>query len=75
MGVIRDLLFVTMILAGIMVFLTYTPSDSRYFWTYWFLVFTFLFFGYLLDKLFCSDLVFVFDPNPENWRRKTDPQS
>jgi len=96
MSVIRHVLFITMVLAAIMVFLTYTPSDSRYFWTYWvsclhdsdpqlddlftnvllqFLVFTFLFFGFLMDRLFNADLSFVFDPNPENWRRKVDPQS
>jgi hypothetical protein len=34
----------------------------------------FLSFGYLIDALFSKDLTFVFDPNPENWRRKTDPQ-
>ena len=24
-----------MVLSAIMIYLTYTPSDSRYFWTYW----------------------------------------
>lgn len=24
-----------MVLSAIMIYLTYTPSDPRYFWTYW----------------------------------------
>jgi hypothetical protein len=30
-------------------------------------------FGYVLSKMFSSDLQFVYDPSAENWRRKTDP--
>ena len=35
----------------------------------------FVFFGYMMDVLFCAENAFVFDPNIENWKRKTDPQS
>jgi len=31
----QNLLFTLMVLSAIMIYLTYTPSDSRYFWTYW----------------------------------------
>lgn len=62
------------IIAGIMVFLTYSPSDPRYFWMYWCTLMVFLIYGYILDMMFSADLAFVFDPNPENWRRKTDPR-
>lgn len=92
MSVAGNILFVLMLLAGIMTFLTYSPSDYTYFWTYWVsadsfilcrdlndvcqcVMFAFFFFGYLLEKMFCADLTFVFDPNTDNWRRKTDPQS
>jgi hypothetical protein len=39
------------------------------------LVTAFFFFGWLLERMFCEDLTFVFDPNTDNWRRKVDPQS
>ena len=103
-----------MVLSAIMIYLTYTPSDSRYFWTYWVsphllralpllplpqplplrtslltappnppsltnppqcTVWVLLSFGYMMDVLFASSSSFVFDPSPESWRRKTDPQS
>jgi hypothetical protein len=38
-------------------------------------VFIVLGFGYMMDIMFSQDLQFVYDPNPENWRRKTDPQT
>jgi len=40
-----------------------------------FTAFVFVAFGYLVDVLFCANMTFVFDPNIENWKRKTDPQS
>lgn len=33
-------------------------------------VWVLLSFGYLMDVLFASSSSFVFDPNPENWRRR-----
>jgi len=32
-------------------------------------------FGYMIDVMFGVDLSFEFDPNADNWRRKTDPQN
>lgn len=62
------------VLSIIMIFLTYSPSDPRYFWTYWCTIFVFLTFAYIIDMMFSADLSFVFDPNPDNWRRKVDPR-
>jgi hypothetical protein len=31
--------------------------------------------GYLLAVLFGQHNAFVYDPSPENWRRRTDPQN
>ena len=75
MGFRRNLLFLLMLLTGIMAFLTYSPADYKYFWLYWLTAFVMFFFGWLMDVLFCENLVFVFDPSFENWKRKTDPRS
>jgi hypothetical protein len=50
---------------------------SRYYirFSIQFTAFVFVSFGYLVDVMFCSHMTFVFDPNIENWKRKTDPQS
>ena len=58
--------FVTLLLlAAVMTYLTYTPSDPRYFWMYWCTIIVFLFFGYLMSALFGDEMSFVFDPNPD----------
>ena len=62
------------LLTSVLIFLTYSPSDPRYFWMYWCTLLVFLVFGYLLDMMFSADMAFVFDPNPDNWRRKVDPR-
>lgn len=71
----KSFLYVLMVLAAIMIFLTYSPADTTYFWTYWCAVFVCLAFGYMMNTLFCADMSFVFDPNYDNWTRKVDPQS
>jgi hypothetical protein len=35
MTVVGNILFVLMFLSAVMTFLTYSPSDYTYFWTYW----------------------------------------
>ncbi|KAJ1417249.1 hypothetical protein B484DRAFT_365550 [Ochromonadaceae sp. CCMP2298] len=74
MSVTQAILGFLCVLFLVMTFLTFSPEDSRSFWIYWFTAFVFVFFGYLIDVIFGAELSFVFDPNPENWRRKTDPQ-
>jgi hypothetical protein len=41
MSVTQRILFTLSLLAWIMTYLTYSPSDARYFWTYWVSVFRF----------------------------------
>ena len=73
MSVIPKLLSTLMILSAIMIYLTYTPSDSTYFWIYWCAIFVFLAFANIITALFSADLMFVYDPSFNNWQRKTDP--
>jgi predicted permease len=40
-------------------------------WLQWLTVVTLLFFAFVFDLLFTSDAHFIFDPDAENWRRKT----
>jgi hypothetical protein len=40
-------------------------------WLQWLTVVSLLFFAFVFDLLFTSDAHFIFDPDAENWRRKT----
>ena len=62
-------------LVAVITYLSYNPLDETNTWISWAVTLIFLLFGYLIDMMFSDDLAFVFDPNPENWRRKTDPQT
>lgn len=97
MSITQSILLLAILLSSIMVFLTYSPADYGYFWTYWVssifillyyynkctsnnivlqaTLLTFAVFGYLIDVLFSAQLTFVYDPNIENWARKTNPQT
>ena len=63
MGVLSYILRVCFVLSAIMTFLTYTPSDSKYFWIYWCAVSVFFFFGNLLEIMFTADSSFIYDPS------------
>jgi hypothetical protein len=62
-------------LVATLVYLNYNPYDDKAGWILYATLWIFLAFGYLVDMMFCQDMLFVYDPNPENWRRKVDPQS
>ena len=48
-------------------------SDVVCLWTAYLTMAFVVFSGFLCDYLF-ADEQFVFDPDPNSWRRKTDPQ-
>ena len=64
-----------LVLFTVITFMYYNPADDTAEWITPFVVLLFIFFGFLMDMLFSDDMSFVYDPNPNNWRRKTDPQS
>ena len=66
--------FLLLTLSLVCLFATYSPADETYYWMYWATSALIFFFGYLVDVLFGAHLTFVYDPSPENWRRRTDPQ-
>mmetsp|Transcript_22055 Transcript_22055/g.35865 ORF Transcript_22055/g.35865 Transcript_22055/m.35865 type:complete len:80 (+) Transcript_22055:151-390(+) len=41
-------------------------------WLQWTTIVIFLFFGYVFDVAFTDSNMFMFDPDADNWRRKTE---
>jgi hypothetical protein len=74
MGVVTQILFIATLISLIGVAATYDPLDTLYFWHFWAVGVIFFGSGYMLDLMFGGYNTFVYDPNPINWRRKTDPQ-
>lgn len=58
----------------LMVFLiilfAFFASASKTLWTHWITATVFVGFFLLFDVLFLDDSSFIFDPDPENWRRR-----
>ena len=52
-------------------FIAFAASGSDT-WISWTIPMIFLSFGLLMDCMFSQESSFVFDPDAENWRRKTD---
>ena len=64
-----------LVIASILVYASYNPSDDTNAWISPLVLWIFFFFGVLMDFMFSDEMSFVFDPNPNNWRRKTDPHA
>ena len=41
-------------------------------WLQWTTLAIFIFFGYVFDVSFTNSSMFMFDPDSDNWRRKTE---
>eukprot|EP00608_Synchroma_pusillum_P008958 CAMPEP_0198419574 /NCGR_PEP_ID=MMETSP1452-20131203/309_1 /TAXON_ID=1181717 /ORGANISM="Synchroma pusillum, Strain CCMP3072" /LENGTH=81 /DNA_ID=CAMNT_0044139707 /DNA_START=78 /DNA_END=323 /DNA_ORIENTATION=- len=61
-----------LILLATLVFLTYSPEDETYFWQRWFVVLVMVAALVLVDFLFLDSNAMIFDPDTENWRRRTE---
>jgi hypothetical protein len=61
-------------LSLVCLFATYSPADETHYWAYFATSAVIFGVGYMVDVMFGQDLTFVYDPSPENWRRRTDPQ-
>lgn len=53
-------------------FASYHQGTGSTAWLQWTTIVIFLFFGYLFDVAFTNSSMFVFDPDADNWRRKTE---
>ena len=53
-------------------FASYHEGTGSTMWLQYTTVIIFVMFAYVFDKIFTSDMTFVFDPDADNWRRKTE---
>ena len=71
MSAIQTLLGVLLLVSLVLMFATFSPSDEENFWMFWAVSSVLFGSGYLFALLFGAHNTFVFDPSPDNWRRKT----
>ena len=57
---------------SLIAFASYHKGTGSTAWLQWVTVAIFIFFGYVFDKAFTNAGSFVFDPDADNWRRKTE---
>lgn len=72
MGVVGYILFVAFTISLVLLAASYDESND--FWLYFAALSILLGSGLLVEWVFSGYNQFVYDPNPTNWRRKTDPQ-
>jgi hypothetical protein len=72
MSYIQTGLGLAFLVSLVLLFLSYNPNDEFNTWAMFAVGVAFTSTGYLIATIF--DNSFVFDPSPENWRRKTDPR-
>ena len=61
-----------MIFLSFVAFASYHKGTGSTAWLQWLTLVIFLFFGYVFDSMFTNAGSFMFDPDADNWRRKTD---
>ncbi len=72
MGVVSYILFLAFVISLILVAATYDGVTD--FWLFYATSSILFGSGLLVDWIFSGYNSFVYDPDPINWRRKTDPQ-
>lgn len=75
MSVVDKILGFLFAISIILLFLNFSPSDEYNTWAYFAAMAMITGSGYLVSKIFGQHNTFVFDPSPENWRRRTDPRT
>jgi len=53
-------------------FASYHPNTGSTAWMQWATLVVMLFFSFVFDLAFTDDSNFLFDPDADNWRRKTE---
>ena len=56
-------------------FASYHPGTGSTVWLQWLMLLTMLAFTLVFDLAFSNESMFIFDPDAENWRRKTEAAS
>jgi len=60
------------VLFSFIAFAAYHEGTGSTAWIQWATVVTILFYSFVFDLSFTGDSSFVFDPDADNWRRKTE---
>jgi hypothetical protein len=59
----------------ILLFANFSPADELNTWIYYAVLAMLTGSGYLVAVIFGQHNTFVYDPSPDNWRRRTDPRT
>jgi hypothetical protein len=60
------------VLFAFIAFAAYHEGTGSTAWIQWLTVVVLLFYTFVFDMSFSGDSTFVFDPDADNWRRKTE---
>jgi hypothetical protein len=60
------------VLFSFIAFAAYHEGTGSTAWIQWLTVVVLLFYTFVFDMSFSGDSTFVFDPDADNWRRKTE---
>ena len=61
-----------MLFLSFVAFASYHQGTGSTAWLQWLTLVVFLFFAYVFDVAFTDSSMFMFDPDADNWRRKTE---
>mmetsp|Transcript_28949 Transcript_28949/g.37298 ORF Transcript_28949/g.37298 Transcript_28949/m.37298 type:complete len:80 (-) Transcript_28949:411-650(-) len=61
-----------MLFLSFVAFASYHKGTGSTAWLQWLTIVVFIFFGYVFDVAFTNSSMFMFDPDADNWRRKTE---
>jgi len=75
MSVVTTLLGTLFAFSLLLLFVNFSPMDEHNTWIYFAVLAMLTGSGYLVAVMFGQHNTFVFDPSPDNWRRRTDPRS
>mmetsp|Transcript_35000 Transcript_35000/g.68916 ORF Transcript_35000/g.68916 Transcript_35000/m.68916 type:complete len:81 (-) Transcript_35000:291-533(-) len=70
---LRQKVEISLLIAVIFIaFISYQPTTGSTVWMQWATLASFIGFSYVFDAAFTDESSFVFDPDADNWRRRTE---
>jgi len=75
MSAVQTMLGALFAFSLLLLFVNFSPMDEYNTWIYFAVMAMLTGSGYLVAVIFGQHNTFVFDPSPDNWRRRTDPRS
>lgn len=71
----QKLQVVALLFFSFVAFASYHAGTGSTVWLQWLMLLSILFFTLIFDLIFTNESMFIFDPDAENWRRKTEAAS